>query len=148
MLVKLQPYKHSTTAHQLNTKLSKRFFGPFRVIAKVGSVAYIIQLPSTSRIHPTFYVSQLKSFKGPLPQMISSLPNLSVHNQPLLLPVRILANRIHTIRGQPVKQVLVQWSHSPIEDATWEDFHAFCKLYKQLDLEDKVKFERWESDSN
>ena len=93
-------------------------------------MAYTLQLPFISRIHPIFHTSQLKLFKGSLPKMISSLPNLSVHDRPLLLPVGILAIQIHTIRCQLVKQVLVQWSHSPIEDVTLEDFHAFCKLYK------------------
>ena len=118
------------------------------MIAKVRSVTYALQLPSTSRIHPTFHGSQLKLFKGPLPQTISAFHDLSVHNQPLLLPVGILAPRIHTIYSRAIKQVLGQWSHSPMEDATWEDFHAFCKLYKQLDLEDKIRFEGGESDSN
>ena len=67
VLVKLQPYRQSTVAHRLKSKMSKHFFGPFRVIAKVGAVAYTLQLPSTSRIYPTFHVSQLKLFKGPLP---------------------------------------------------------------------------------
>ena len=134
-------------AYRLNTKLSKCFFGPFRVIAKVGAIAYTLQLPSTSHIHPTIHVSQLKLFTGPLPQQILALPNLSVHNRPLLLLVSILATCIHIVRGQTIKQVLVQWSHSPTEDATW-DFHVFCKLYKQLDLEDKVQFKGGKSDSN
>ena len=63
VLVKLQLYRQSTVAHRVNTKLSKRFFGPFPVIAKVGPIAYTLQLPTTSRIHPTFHVSQLKLFK-------------------------------------------------------------------------------------
>ena len=58
------------------------------MITKVGVVAYTVQLPSTSRIHPTFNVFQLKLFKGPLPQQILDLLDLSV---PLLLPVSILA---------------------------------------------------------
>ena len=80
ILVKLQPYRQSTVAHRVNTKLSKHFFGPFPVIAKVGLVAYTLQLPATSRIHPTFHVSQLKLFKGSVPSNVITLPNLSVNN--------------------------------------------------------------------
>ena len=122
MLVKLQPYRKSTVAHHVNIKLCKHFFGPFLVIAKVGPVAYTLQLPLTSLIHPIFHVSQLKLFKGPLPPTITPLPDLSVHNRPLLLPISILATRIYSLRGRSVKQVLVQWSHSPPVDATWENF--------------------------
>ena len=69
VLVKLQPYMQTTVAHRANTKLCKRFFGPFPMIAKMGLVAYTLQLPNTSRINPTFHVSQLKLFKGSLPQI-------------------------------------------------------------------------------
>ena len=141
VLVKLQPYRQSTTAHRVNSKLCKCFFDPFPVMAKVGSVAYTLQLPHTSRIHPTFHVSQLKLFKGTIPPNITTLPDYSLHNQPLLLPISILVIRIYSSRGRPVKQVLVQWSHSPPEDATWENWFEFCKIYQILDLEDKVNFE-------
>ena len=103
VLVKLQLYRQSTKTHRVNVKLSKHFFGPFPVIDKVGSVAYTLQLPNTSKIHPTFHVSQLKLFKGSLPSNISSLPDLSLNNQPLLLPILILATRIFSARGRSVK---------------------------------------------
>ena len=141
MLVKLQPYRQSTIAHRVNVKLSKSFFGPFPVIDKVVSVAYTLKLPNTSRIHPTFHVSQLKLFKGSLPSNISSLPDLSLNNQPLLLTLRILATRIFSAHSRPVKQILVEWSNSPAEDATWENLSEFCRLYQLLDLEDKFNFE-------
>nr|GEY31256.1 putative reverse transcriptase domain-containing protein [Tanacetum cinerariifolium] len=42
-------------------KLNPRYIGPFKVLAKVGTVAYRIELPQQlSRIHSTFYVSNLK----------------------------------------------------------------------------------------
>ena len=141
MLVKLQPYRQSIVAHRVNTKLCKHFFDPFPMMAKVGPEAYTLQLPLTRRIYPTFHVSQLKLFKGPLPPTLKMLPDLSIHNCPLLLPVSILATRIYSLRSRPVKQVLVHWSYSPPKDATWENFSEFYKLYQIMDLEDKVSFE-------
>ncbi|GKG12239.1 hypothetical protein Tco_0346476 [Tanacetum coccineum] len=39
-------------------KLSPRYVGPFKVIAKVGKVAYKLELPQElSRVHHTFHVS-------------------------------------------------------------------------------------------
>nr|GEY71654.1 putative reverse transcriptase domain-containing protein [Tanacetum cinerariifolium] len=43
-------------------KLNPRYIRPFKVLAKVGTVAYRIELPEQlSRVHSTFYVSILKS---------------------------------------------------------------------------------------
>ncbi|KAH7511071.1 hypothetical protein FEM48_ZijujUnG0052400 [Ziziphus jujuba var. spinosa] len=68
------------------------------------------------------------------------LPKLSHASRPLLMPIAILAGRISHIQGKPQKQVLVQWSHSSLKDATWEELHAFSQLYNVSDLEDKVVF--------
>ncbi|GKF89477.1 hypothetical protein Tco_0263440, partial [Tanacetum coccineum] len=42
-------------------KLNPRYVGPFKVLEKVGSVAYKLGLPQElSRVHNTFHVSNLK----------------------------------------------------------------------------------------
>jgi hypothetical protein len=62
--LKLQPYMQSSVAHYSNNKLSFKFFGQFRISARVGSVAYKLELPATALIHPVFHVSQLKCTSG------------------------------------------------------------------------------------
>ncbi|GKF76603.1 hypothetical protein Tco_0229073 [Tanacetum coccineum] len=42
-------------------KLNRRYVGPFKVLEKVGSVAYKLELPQElSRVHNTFHASNLK----------------------------------------------------------------------------------------
>nr|GEX53327.1 reverse transcriptase domain-containing protein [Tanacetum cinerariifolium] len=44
-------------------KLNPRYIGPFKVLAKVGDFAYMLELPQElSRVHHTFHVSNLKKF--------------------------------------------------------------------------------------
>jgi hypothetical protein len=62
--LKLQLYVQSSIARQSNNKLSFKFFGPFRILARIGSVAYKLELPETASIHSVFHVLQLKRTVG------------------------------------------------------------------------------------
>ncbi|PNX96526.1 transposon Tf2-1 polyprotein, partial [Trifolium pratense] len=68
VLLKLQPYRQTSVQRRVSQKLSKRFYGPFPVLRRIGAVAYELDLPASSRIHPVVHVSQLRAYKGDDPR--------------------------------------------------------------------------------
>lgn len=62
--LKLQPYQQNSVELRQNLKLSARYYGPYKILEKIGAVAYLMDLPSGYLIHPIFYVSKLKKLVG------------------------------------------------------------------------------------
>ncbi|GJV83496.1 reverse transcriptase [Tanacetum coccineum] len=62
--VKFQPHRQVSMRQEVHHKLFAKYFRPFQVIGKIGEVAYKLQLPTTSLVHPIFRVSQLNKFHG------------------------------------------------------------------------------------
>ena len=137
--VKLQPYRQTSISGGFH-KLSKRFYGPYRVLKRIGSCAYEIALPSDSRIHNVFHVSVLKPAHGTAFPSLELPPN-SYDNKPLLEPLVVLDSRVIMRNNREVVQLLVQWSGLHPEDSTWEDLDQFRTLYPTYNLEDKVVFQ-------
>ncbi|GKE83153.1 putative reverse transcriptase domain-containing protein, partial [Tanacetum coccineum] len=60
VMLKVSPWK-GVVRFSKRGKLNPRYVGPFKVLAKVGKVAYKMELPQElSRVHHAFHVSNLK----------------------------------------------------------------------------------------
>ncbi|KAK0580835.1 hypothetical protein LWI29_006834 [Acer saccharum] len=133
--LKLQPYRQISVSKRQNYKLSAQYYGPFRVLQKVGSVAYKLDLPASSRIHPVFHVSLLKKHVGDSVCVQSELPSLGAEEQIIATPQAILDRRIRRRKDE----VLIHWQGLSPAEATWEELDVIQGQFPNLTLEDKAK---------
>ncbi|VFQ96450.1 unnamed protein product [Cuscuta campestris] len=139
ILLKLRPYRQHSVARPLSTKLSRRFYGPFPTLERVGLVAYRLQLPPDCRIHNVFHVSLLRPFVqtgATLPPV--TLPADFYKGRPVSVPVKALATRTILVDGSPQDQWLIRWSDGGPEDSTWEPVADIQRYFPTLGLEDKA----------
>ncbi|GKD11864.1 putative mitochondrial protein, partial [Tanacetum coccineum] len=98
----------------------KRTDRVFEILAKVEQVAYKLLLPTTSQIHHVFHISQLKLYKGPLPNATATLPVCDPQGEMLKYLVKVLDRRLGKVGNSAAVYVLIQWSNSLEADAIWE----------------------------
>lgn len=94
VFIKLQPYVQSSVARCTNHKLAFKYFGPYNIIHVINHVAYEVELPPDSRIHPVFHVSQLRKVLRPGTQA-SITPPILVDT--VVVPAKVVAH--HWRRG-------------------------------------------------
>lgn len=91
--LKLQPYRQISVKNRASPKLAKRFYGPFKILRRVGVVAYELDLPAASRVHPVFHVSLLKPCHGTTVAQVSPLPMVEMEETKNLTPFAVLDSR-------------------------------------------------------
>lgn len=101
--------------------MAHKYYDPYQVIEKVSPVAYKLQLPAGSMVHPVFHISLLKKRVGSKYTVTTNLPKLGLEGQFLVYPYKVLQIRTVKHNNRALVQWLVQWSHCIPEDATWED---------------------------
>ncbi|GJV88882.1 hypothetical protein Tco_1532820 [Tanacetum coccineum] len=85
-------------------KLNPRYVGPFKVLEKVGSVAYKLELPEElSWVHNTFHE-----------------------------PVEIMDHEVKRLKQSRIPLVKVRWNSRRGPEFTWEREDQFRKKYPHL----------------
>lgn len=133
VFLKLHPYRQVSVHMRKNAKLSARFFGPFKIIKKINPVAYKLELPQGSRIHPVFHISLLKRRLGNDQVILPQLPEVLEDARMTPRPQAVLEKRVRNKKTE----ILIHWQGlSPVE-ATWEDQECIKDQFPEFSLEDK-----------
>jgi hypothetical protein len=130
--LKVQPYRETALGLRNTLKLSSKYYGPFRVLQKVGQVSYKLQLLEGTLLHDVFHVNQLKRHLGPDAVPNPTLPMLTPVGKIKVAPLAILQYRqIPRKAGEydiPIPQWLIHWENMTSYEATWEDA-SFIKSF-------------------
>jgi hypothetical protein len=115
-------------------KLQARSASPFKVLKRIGSNAYVIELPPDYDINSTFNIEDLIAYKGPStipddpftepsptptisPDFDTILPNIPpTHKESINA---ILDEQVVFTRDGTVQRFLVRWHGRPESDCTW-----------------------------
>ena len=93
-------------------KLSPRYIGPYRIVERIGEVAFMIPNPSHVLTE----------------QPVEIQENLTYEEE----PVQILDRREQVLRNKTIPLVKVLWRSHTVEEATWEPEAQMRHQYPQL----------------
>jgi hypothetical protein len=127
--LRMQPYRMAAFGIRQAIKLTSKFYGPFRILEKVGTLAYKLLLPDDVNIHPVFHVSQLKKHLGPNAVPQPGLPLISSDGKIKTEPLQVLETRSLPRNRVLVTQWLVEWENLAPTDASWEDANFIKKVF-------------------
>ena len=90
----LRPYKQMSLVKWKNFKLSPRYYGHFKVLDRIGKVAYKLDLPITSRLYSIFHVSVPKNQIGENHIVLRELPVQEDEDSTKLFPQAVFGFKI------------------------------------------------------
>jgi hypothetical protein len=115
------------------SKLVPKYYGPYRVLERIGGLAYRLQLPAHACLHDVFHIAFLKKYTSAEPATIPPLP-------PIMCG-RAVPQPQQVVRARPTAQswdLLVKWQNNSPADVSWEQLEAFKEAYPDFQLEDKL----------
>ncbi|GJY63685.1 hypothetical protein Tco_0465145 [Tanacetum coccineum] len=133
VMLKVSPWK-GVVHFGKRGKLNPRYVGPFKVLEKVGAIAYKLELPQElSRVHSTFHVSNLKKCYSDEPLAVP-LDGLQIGDKLHFVEelIEIMDQEMKWLKQSCIPIVKVRWNFTRGPEFTWEHEDQFQKKYPHL----------------
>nr|GEZ58166.1 putative reverse transcriptase domain-containing protein [Tanacetum cinerariifolium] len=120
-MLKLSPWK-GVVRFGKGGKLNPRYVGPFKVLEKIGKVAYKLKLfEELNRVHHAFHVSNLKKCHADEPLAVP-LDGLHFDDKLHFVeePVEIMDREVKQLKQSRIPLIKVRWNSKRGPEFTWE----------------------------
>ncbi|GJV29029.1 putative reverse transcriptase domain-containing protein [Tanacetum coccineum] len=133
VMLKVSPWK-GVIRFSKRGKLNHRCIGPFKILDRVGTLAYRLKLPEQlSRVHSTFHVSNLKKCFVDEPLAIP-LDEIQIDDKLNFIEelVEIMDREVKQLKQNRIPIVKVRWNSRRGPEFTWEREDQMKKKYPHL----------------
>ncbi|GJS51505.1 putative reverse transcriptase domain-containing protein [Tanacetum coccineum] len=115
-------------------KLNPRYIGPFKILKRVGPVAYTLELPKElSSVYSTFHVSNLNKCLSD-ESLVIPMKELRLDDTLYFVeePVEIMDREVKQLRQSHIPIVKVRWNSKRGPEFTWEHENQFVAMLSVL----------------
>ncbi|GKD67390.1 hypothetical protein Tco_1309498 [Tanacetum coccineum] len=128
VMLKVSPWK-GVIRFGKRGKLSPRYVGPFKIIERIGPVAYRLELlEKLCGIHNTFHVSNLKKCLAD-ENLVIPLEEIQLDDKLHFIeePVEIMDREVKQLKQSQIPIVKVHWNSLRGPEFTWEMEEFFMR---------------------